>query len=209
MARVEIHRPASDLTARLDEYERLELGDILYFPTTPFEISADDRAFLLEQKQAGGSLHKNISYRPAIDKLKGAEAADPAQLERMHAIMRDFSRRAVAFVASFMPKYAACWKLDFASFRPIEEAGRKVSHHSRNDLIHVDAFGSRPSHGNRLLRIFTNINPERPRVWVTSDSFNDLVRVHAAKAGLPSRPHLLSKAKSTMLECLPAWAFRW
>ena len=65
-------------------------------------------------------------------------------------------------MASFLPRYAHDWKIDFASFRPIEEHGRKLGVRSRNDLIHIDYFPSRPSHGDRLLRIFTNINPERP-----------------------------------------------
>lgn len=202
MARIVIDRPAQGLTAALAEYEGLETGDILYFPQTPFPISQDDRDFLLAQKQAGGALHKNISYRPMTDRLKGAEAGEPEQWNRMHNIMREYSSKAIAFVAEFLPKYASAWKLDFASFRPIEEAGRKLSHHARNDLIHVDAFGSRPSHGNRLLRIFTNINPERPRVWVTSDSFNELAREHAARAGLPNPPKLGDRFRSGALGAL-------
>ena len=57
---VEVGEPATE-----DHARRLETGDILYFPTTPFEFANDDKAFLLRQKQAAPSLHKNISYRPA------------------------------------------------------------------------------------------------------------------------------------------------
>ena len=75
--------------------------------------------------------------------------------------MRGYSQRAIAIMGSFLKKYADQWKIDFASFRPIEESGRQVSLHSRNDLLHFDSFPTRPSHGDRLLRIFTNIHPER------------------------------------------------
>ena len=56
---------------------------------------------------------------------------------------------------------------------------------SRNDLIHVDNFPSRPSNGDRLLRVFANINPERPRVWVTSDAFEALAGATRRRSDCP------------------------
>ena len=41
--------------------------------------------------------------------------------------MRSYSERAIAFMGTFLSRYARDWKIDFASFRPIEEEGRKVS----------------------------------------------------------------------------------
>src|SRR4051794_19116234 len=154
MGRVTIEDDPRNLTASEDEYRRLESGDILYFPQTPFELTTDERAFLLSQRQ-NESFHKNISYRPAEDRIKGVDPKSPAETARMHRTMRDYSTRAINFMASFLSRYALDWKIDFASFRPIEESGRKVALRSRNDLIHVDSFPSRPSHGDRLLRIFT------------------------------------------------------
>src|SRR5262249_49775807 len=168
MARLTIDADLARGAAPDDLCTRLESGDIVYFPTNPIPLPEDDCAFLLGQKQVEASYHKNISYRPAQDRLKGVDAKDGLAFERAHRVMRDYSRSAVAFMASFFPRYARDWKVDFASFRPIEEHGRKVAHRSRNDLIHVDSFPSRPSHGDRLLRIFTNINPTLPRVSVTT-----------------------------------------
>jgi hypothetical protein len=105
-------------------------------------------------------------------------------------------------MAGLIPSYSRDWKIDFASFRPIEEEGRNVSLRSRNDLIHIDSFPSRPSHGDRLLRIFTNINPRRPRVWVTSDSFEALARQYGGQAGLPQPPTALSHVRSRALRAL-------
>lgn len=202
MARITIEGEPAGLTASNEQYQRLETGDILYFPRTPFTLTAEERAVLLAQKQVDASYHKNISYRPAQDRLKGIDQSDGRERARVHEVMRAYSERAIAFMASFLSSYAKDWKIDFASFRPIEEQGRKVSHRSRNDLIHVDSFPSRPSHGDRLLRIFTNVNPERSRIWVTSDSFEQLAWQYAGKARLPHRPTPLTRVRSQAVRLL-------
>ena len=43
----------------------------------------------MTQKQVEASYHKNISYRPLEDRLKGVEQDDPALRGRVHEIMRD------------------------------------------------------------------------------------------------------------------------
>jgi hypothetical protein len=201
MARLTIDAGQMSRAASDDLCARLESGDILFFPTSPVALDEADRTFLLRQKQSE-AFHKNISYRPGPDRLKGVDARDAAARDRTHRVMRDYSRQAVAFMASFLPAYARDWKVDFASFRPIEENGRKVALRARNDLIHVDSFPSRPSYGDRLLRIFTNINPERPRVWVTSDNFEQLAWQYGGKAGLPHPPSSLSRLRSGALRAL-------
>lgn len=203
MGRITIGGDLRGAEATRDQYLGLESGDILYFPASPFPLEAEEREFLLSQRQVDASYHKNISYRPGEDRLKGVDQEDPEQRGRMHETMRSYSRRAVGFMASFLRRYAADWKVDFASFRPIEEEGRKVSLRSRNDLIHVDSFPTRPSHGDRLLRIFTNIHPERSRVWITSDPFEGLARDYARTAGLPaSRPGALDGLQRGALRLL-------
>jgi hypothetical protein len=202
MARLTIEAARGASGATEDEYRRLESGDILYFPTTPFAVSTEDRSFLLQQKQVDARYHKNISYRPGSDRLKGVDQDDAAARLRMHAIMRTYSRHAVAFMASFLPRYAGSWRVDFASFRPIEEEGRKVALRARNDLIHVDSFPSRPSQGDRLLRIFTNIHPERARVWITSDPFEALAQRYARQAGLPEPPGPLDAMRRRVVRLL-------
>ncbi len=202
MARNCLEGDQRNATATEEQYRSLETGDILYFPTTPFLLSDDERAFLLAQKQVDASYHKNISYRPGQDRLKGVDRRDEAQWAQMHQIMRAYSERAIAFMTRFLARYARDWKIDFASFRPIEEAGRKVALRSRNDLIHVDSFPSRPSHGDRLLRIFTNIHPDRARIWITSESFEQLAWQYAAKVGLPRRPNTVAKLRGGALRLL-------
>ena len=179
------------------EYRGLKSGDILFFAMSPPLITEEERRFLVTQRQSGLLVHKNISYRPCEDKLKGVDPNNQAELAQVHNIMRAFSARSIAFMASFLTRYAQGWKIDYASFRPIEEQGRRVSLHSRNDLLHFDSFPTRPSHGDRLLRIFVNIHPERSRVWLTSDHFEALVGQFAGKLGLTRTPSLLDTWKRT------------
>ncbi len=43
--------------------------------------------------------------------------------------------------------------------------------------LHVDAFPSRPNYGNRILRIFTNINPHgESRQWRVGEPFPELAQ---------------------------------
>ena len=102
-------------------------------------------------------------------------------------MLRDYSRTAVDFAARLLSPYAGEWRLDYASFRPQEEAGRKLSRHSRNDLLHVDSFPTRPTRGDRIFRLFTNINPSAPRVWRTGETFPELAERFAVSSGLLRR----------------------
>src|SRR5262245_13855905 len=131
MARITLEADRFGAEASEAEYRGLEAGDILYFPVSPSLLSAEGRALLVTAEQVDASYHKNISYRPREDRLKGIAQDDTAQRARVHEIMRGYSQRAIEFMATFLGRYAASWKIDFASFRPIEESGRQVALHSR------------------------------------------------------------------------------
>jgi hypothetical protein len=174
---------------------QLEAGDILYFPQTPVPHAPDDTSFHLGQQQTDSSLHKNIAYKPAIDRLSGfdAKTADPAAVQRLHQIMRGYSSSVVQFLARFLAPYQQHWKLDYASFRPQEEQNRDLPLRRRNDLLHTDAFPTRPTYGARILRFFNNINPTRTRDWIVSDPFGATVRQFAPKQIAPRPGSALSR----------------
>lgn len=151
--------------------DQLEHGKVLFFPKVPFEFPEADAKFLLSQKQTGSRFHKNISYRPGADVLKGVESGG-ADRDRLQSIMRKFSAEVTQFVGRFLSPYAGKLKLDYASFRPLEEQGRDLPLHKRNDLLHVDAFPTRPTRGGRILRVFVNINPQVSRVWNVGEPFH-------------------------------------
>jgi hypothetical protein len=150
--------------------ELLELGRILCWPQVPFELPDDDVAFLRSQRQSSSRFHKNIAYRPAEDRISGVDRRS-VDAVRLLDVMRSFSRRAAAFVGTLLSAYHGAWRLDYASFRPLQEQGRAVRLHARNDLLHIDAFPTRPTFGDRILRLFVNISPTEPRRWLTSDHF--------------------------------------
>jgi hypothetical protein len=162
---------------------RLEEGSILLFRRPPFAIPEADREFLLSRRQGGGRLHKNIAYRPARDRVTGA-TGDRAERERLGRILRAYSRGALESLSRMFPAYARAWHVDYASFRPIEEEGRSLPQTSRNDLLHVDAFPTRPTHGGRILRFFTNIHPTRAREWASGGTFDQLAPRYAVGSGL-------------------------
>src|SRR5690242_4886526 len=124
--------------------DQLERGKVIFFRSVPFDFPQEARDFLLSQKQTGSRFHKNISYRPSQDLLKGVSSDSPDR-ERLHRVMQDFSRDANKFLSSFLAPYAGKLKMDFASFRPLEEKNRDLPLHKRNDLLHVDAFPTRPT----------------------------------------------------------------
>jgi len=166
----------------------LEEGNILLFGQTPFELPEKDREFLLRQRQTEAGYHKNIAYRPGGDRVTGVARQEVEDAEELRRVLRDYSRTVADFASRLLRPYAGQWRLDYASFRPQEEAGRKLSRHARNDLLHVDSFPTRPTRGDRIFRLFTNINPTAPRVWRTGETFPELAERFAVSSGL--LPHV-------------------
>ena len=182
LIRVELNRQDTEYSGWL--CRKLEQGDILLLPTTPFLPTEAECAFLRGQKQTDQGSHKNIAYKPHLHKVTGADTSDAANAEQMRTILARYSEGALECLSRLLPAYAHLWRVDYASFRPVEEQGRKLSVRHRNDLMHLDAFPTRPTLGGRILRAFTNIHPSRERVWGTADPFEELARRYAVDAGL-------------------------
>jgi len=166
--------------------ERLERGEIIPFTPSPFPLPAgDDLAFLMQQ-QLQGSSHKNISYNPFNHAVSGFVQQSPAQAERLRNLLRDFSQNVQTWLGTLLPRYTQAWQPDRASLRPEEEATRKLRMTARNDLLHFDAFPSRPTRGQRILRCYVNIHPTDDRVWMTSETFAKVLDKYGKLAGLPT-----------------------
>ncbi len=182
--------------------ERLEAGDILYFPQTPIRLPAEDLSFLLGQQQTGSTLHKNIAYKPNLDAVSGLDSGTgAAELKQLQAVMRTYSRDVTQFLSSFLLPYQGRWQLDYASFRPQEEEGRDLPLRRRNDLLHTDAFPTRPTRGARILRFFNNIHPTRSRDWVVSDPFPVLAARYAPQQiSLPDPGNSASRALRSLAQ---------
>jgi hypothetical protein len=156
-----------DATARSRFYcEQLERGEILVIDGERFQVPESDRATLM--KVAPASLRqKNISYSPSSGAIAGLGGAS-TNGDFADAFAR-YSAHAIRFCAGLLAPYSITWRVELASFRPVEEHDRPLPMTERNDLLHIDAFPGRPTNGARILRFFTNIHPEQQRVWLTSD----------------------------------------
>lgn len=198
---------ASELTPQT-ACEMLERGGILYFPETPFRFSDADREFLLTQRQKDADYHKNIAYRPRENRITGVDSGSGMDVERLRVIMSDFHDQVIAFLKVFLAPYAKSWHIDFASYRPLEERGRKMRLRARNDLLHVDSFATRPIYGDRILRAFININPEQNRIWNTSDNFEVLVNQFRTAVPPPSALNAVPSSPTVAQRLLKALGMR-
>jgi hypothetical protein len=165
--------------------ERLERGEVVYFERCPFALpEGDDHQFLLAQEHSRWG-HKNICYNPHTHRVTGFRRHSADQPARLRQLLAAFSHAATAWLAGILPGYARAWQLDRASLRPEEEATRRLRLNARNDLLHVDSFPTRPANGRRILRLFVNLNPSEPRVWVTSEGIAPLLVRFGKEIGLP------------------------
>lgn len=153
----------------------LEAGNILFSPNIPFDFPKEEIDFLLRQRQGSSSSRKNISYKPQLDRISNHDTKDAENSERLKTILRNYSERVTQYLSKILSPYAKEWKHDYASFRPFQEQGRKLRLRARNDLLHVDSFPTRPVHGSRIFRFFTNINPTESRKWITGQPFAELL----------------------------------
>ena len=79
-----------------------------------------------------------------------------------------------------LPRYSGSLRWGRTSFRPAEIKNRKTSKHKDDTRLHVDSFPSTPVNGQRILRIFCNINPhDKPRVWHIGEPFEQVLSTFA------------------------------
>lgn len=178
--------------------DALERGGVLFFPQLSFALQ-DDEKQLLSPAVAGDG--KNVSLDPITGSLRGSSAVD-ADLQRLKNVMARFATSSRSLVRNLLPGYETGLQQARTSYRPMEIAGRQTSWRKDDTRLHVDSFPSSPTQGRRVLRVFTNINPQGgSRNWRLGDSFENVARHY-----LPSLPgpvwgssrmlHLLGITKS-------------
>jgi hypothetical protein len=148
--------------------DALETGKLLYALQLPFELYEAERQFVspdcLDDKS------KNVSFRPNSGVLKGTCCQGSARDELSSMLQRYFNR-ASDLLKALCPGYSNHLTPGFTSFRPAEIAGRAATWRHDDTRLHVDAFPSRPMQGLRILRVFTNVNPQIPRIWRVGEKF--------------------------------------
>ncbi|MFT3717667.1 Kdo hydroxylase family protein [Pseudorhodoferax sp.] len=161
--------------ARADDawVEALEAGKVLVFPRLGFALSPEERQLLDPSLLAEGS--RNISL-DGSGRLKGA-AGDPARQQAVASMVARFRGQARQLVDALLPHYGPALRMAPTSFRPAQVATRQQSWRADDRRLHVDAFPSRPNYGERILRVFINLNPHgEPRVWRVGEPFEQVAQ---------------------------------
>ena len=166
----------------------VEAGKVLYFPRLGFAVQPEEQALLREDTLAPKS--RNVSLG-ADGVLKGAAGSAQDQ-QALAAMVGRFRQQALQLVDDLLPEYKGQLRVAPTSFRPKQVETRAQSVRADDQRMHVDAFPSRPSYGERLLRVFTNLNPHGvPRVWRVGEDFETVARQFLPQA----KPYRLWQAK--------------
>ena len=167
----------------------VEAGRVLYFPHLAFEVLPTERALLREGMLSPQS--RNVSLgADGVLKGAGGSAAEQAQLAAMVA---RFRQQALQLIDGLLPEYRGRLRFAPTSVRPRQVETRRQSVRADDQRMHVDAFPSRPNYGERILRVFANINPAGvPRVWRVGDDFETVARQFLPRA----KPYRLWQAKA-------------
>ena len=172
---------------RAQAVDALENGKVLVFPQLPFAFE-EQRSACCSRPLLSNGKSKNVS-------LKGS-----GELGGTAATGEDRASRGGNDVAVRTRRDALCRGPGAAICRPARTRAHELS--SRGDRgrpasvihddtrLHVDAFPSRPMRGRRIMRLFTNVNPEgHPRVWHVGEPFEDMAKSWAIARSEGSQLH--------------------
>ncbi len=166
----------------------LEAGKVLYFPRLAFELLPAERALLTPGVLSPDVRNISLSQDGRIKGVAGDEVMQRA----VAAMVGRFSTQAQALIHGLLPHYAAALRLAPTSYRPAHVETRVQSWRADDKRLHVDSFPSRPNYGERILRVFTNVNPDGvPRVWRVGEPFEDMARRFMPRA----KPYVRWQAK--------------
>ena len=162
---------------------RLEHDGLVVLHGVSFRLAPEEADLLAPDFSDGNA--KNISLAPG-GAVRGA-AGQPNDIERIRALMLRFSTWARSLIVERAPGYAGALETGRTSFRPRAVDDEPVSPRKDDRRLHVDAFASQPTGGRRILRVFTNINPDgEARAWRVGEPFETYARRWVAGARIPS-----------------------
>ncbi|WP_225721227.1 Kdo hydroxylase family protein [Candidatus Vallotiella sp. (ex Adelges kitamiensis)] len=150
----------------------VESGKVLYFPRLKFIIE-DSEQILLDPKIADPN-RKNISLEANAGALRGI-SGDAAIQSAVRILLTRYRLHALKLVGQLIPEYKSKLRIASSSLRLHRVETRKTSWHKDDSRLHVDTFPSQPNYGERILRVFTNVNGYgEPRVWRVGEPFEDV-----------------------------------
>ncbi|MCL1962316.1 MAG: Kdo hydroxylase family protein [Desulfovibrionaceae bacterium] len=156
----------------------LEAGQVLYFPHLSLPLSPPEQALLREDMLKAGS--RNVSL--GSDGVLKHAAGTPEEQKLLAAMLGRYRQLALTLADGLFPHYRGALRVAPTSFRPKQVETRAQSVHADDRRMHFDAFATRPTYGERILRIFTNLNPNgAPRVWRVGEPFETVAKRYLPK----------------------------
>lgn len=153
----------------------LEQGKVLFLPELAFTLSEQEMPLL--DPALVDPKRKNISYQPLSGKLTGVAVAERRQ--QVQQLLERYYQSCRQLIAGLLPEYQEALHHPTGSLRlhPVSAWRASSSWRKDDSRLHVDAFPSRPNYGERILRIFTNINPHgEHRQWRVGEPFPQLAQ---------------------------------
>ncbi len=175
----------------------LEGGGLILLPRLAFPLDEAERRLLTPECVQPRSKH--VSFDPRSGLVRGTRIAGgpSGALQRM---LGRYAGHSSMLIGSLLPHYGRTLQIARTSFRPFEAAERVSSWRKDDRRLHVDAFPSSPNQGRRLLRVFSNVNPDgRSRVWNVGEPFEAVARrfLPAIQRGWPGAAPVLRALRIT------------
>jgi hypothetical protein len=153
--------------------QALEGGHVIYCPQLPFQLATQEEKFL--SANIADHKTKNISFDIRHNSLQGAVCAEK-ESDELRQMMLRYAQTTKRFINQLFPHYQNNIQQARTSYRPVEISDRVTSYRKDDTRLHVDSFPSRPTQGQRILRIFTNVNPTgKDRVWRIGAPFHKVL----------------------------------
>ena len=163
----------------------LEAGGVLVLPQLAFR-AVSGRDALPRRSLVG---RQGEEHQPRRTGDQGRARRRATSWRRSRRWSRASRPSATALVGALFPRYAPHLLRARTSYpAAVGAAGRAVSWRKDDSRLHVDAFPSRPNRGERILRVFCNVNPNgEDRVWRVGETFEAMARTAAAARAVDVR----------------------
>ena len=160
---------------QLQAITNLEQGNVIFLPKLNFTLNDNEQKFLTPEIADPNA--KNISYQLQSNQLWGIRNLTEEDYAALKAMLHRFAVTAESLINNLFPHYSGHLQMAKTSFRPLQVSNRNSSYRKDDRRLHVDAFPSAPNQGRRILRVFSNINPQdEPRVWRLGENFEQVAK---------------------------------
>ncbi|WP_058529112.1 Kdo hydroxylase family protein [Legionella londiniensis] len=165
---------------KMEALAALESGKVVFLPNYCFTLNQHEHMFT---ESILSPNRKNVSYDFQSRKLSGVcKHHSIEQANKVRQFMHRYAEFSRQLLESLLPSYQNELRLGRTSYRPAEIQGRKSSKLKDDTRLHVDSFPATPVNGQRILRVFCNINPEgKPRVWHLGEPFSQVLEQFSSK----------------------------